>query len=93
MIIAAIQVTGLVERSGIQQAMAGLEEALYLGELLTGIFTLESHHCCVVTGLSQSHILGLITTIGERLTSSIVIILLDYLLLFYLYFETTPLRK
>lgn len=40
MIVAAIQVAGLVERTGIQQAVAWLEEAFELGELLTGIFTL-----------------------------------------------------
>lgn len=65
-IIAAIQVTGLVEGPGIQQTVARLEEALQLGELLAGIFTLQRRHCRVVTGLCQSHVLGFITTRGER---------------------------
>lgn len=67
-IIAAVQVAGLVEGPGIQQAVAGLEETLQLGELLAGIFALQRHHCCVVTGLSQSHVLGFVTTSGERST-------------------------
>lgn len=39
-IIAAIQVAGLVEGLGIQKAVARLEETLQLGELLTGTFIL-----------------------------------------------------
>lgn len=65
-IVAAVQVAGLVEGPGVQQAMAGLEEALQLGELLTGVLTLERQHGCVVTRLSQSHVLGLITTREKR---------------------------
>lgn len=65
-IIAAVQVAGLVEGPGIQQAVAWLEETFQLGELLTGIFTLKCHHCGVVTGLGQSHVLGLIATRGRR---------------------------
>ena len=65
-VVAAVQVTGLVEGPGVQQAMARLEEALHLGELLTGVFTLQRQHRCVVTWLGQSHVLGLITTTGRR---------------------------
>lgn len=65
MIVAAIQVAGLVEGPGVQQAVARLEETLQLCELLTGILTLQCHHCCIVTGLGQSHVLGFITTRGE----------------------------
>lgn len=65
-IIAAVQVAGLVEGPGIQQAMARLEETLQLGELLTGVLTLQRQHCRVVTGLSQSHVLGFITAGGQR---------------------------
>ena len=64
-IVAAIQVAGLVEGPGVEQAVARLEETLQLRELLTGILTLQRHHRCVVTGLSQSHVLGFITTTGE----------------------------
>lgn len=71
-IIAAVQVAGLVEGPGIQQAVARLEETLQLGEFLTGIFTLQRHHRRVVTGLSQSHVLGFITTRGERATLLII---------------------
>ena len=39
-IVAAVQVAGLVEGPGIQQAVARLEETLQLGELLTGVFSL-----------------------------------------------------
>lgn len=67
-IIAAIQVAGLVKGLGIQKAVARVEETLQLGELLTGTFALKVHHCCVVTGLSQSHVLGFITTRRERPT-------------------------
>lgn len=66
MIVAAIQVAGLVEGTGIQQAVAWLEEAFELGELLTGIFTLQSQDGRVVAGLSQSHVLGLIAARRER---------------------------
>lgn len=69
-IIAAIQVAGLVEGLGIQKAVARLEETLQLGELLAGTFILQRRHCCVVTGLSQSHVLGFITTRRERPTSN-----------------------
>lgn len=65
-IIAAVQVAGLVEGPGIQQAVARLEETLQLSELLTGVFSLQRQYRRVVTGLSQSHVLGLITTGGER---------------------------
>lgn len=65
-IIAAVQVAGLVEGPGIQQAVTRLEEALQLGELLTGIFTLQGQHRCVVARLGQSHVLGLITARGKR---------------------------
>lgn len=47
--------------------MAWLEETLQLGELLTGSIVLERHHHCVIAGLSQSHVLGFITTVGEIL--------------------------
>jgi len=65
-IVAAVQVAGLVEGEGVQQAVARLEETLQLGELLTGVFTLQRQHRRVVTGLSQSHELGFITTGGGR---------------------------
>lgn len=65
-IVAAIQVAGLVEGLGIQKAVARLEETLQLGELLTGAFALKVHHCCVVTGLGQSHVLSFITARRER---------------------------
>lgn len=47
--------------------MAWLEETLQVGELLTGTIVLERHHHCVVAGLSQSHVLGFITTVGKIL--------------------------
>lgn len=65
-VVAAVQVAGLVEGPGVQEAVAGLEEALQLGELLTGVLTLERQHGCVVTRLSQSHVLGLVTTREKR---------------------------
>lgn len=70
MVVAAVQVAGLVEGTGVQQAVAGLEEAFELCELLTGVFALQSQDGCVVAGLSQSHVLGLIAAGGERPTSS-----------------------
>ena len=63
-VVAAVQVAGLVEGPGIQQAVAWLEEALQLGELLTGVLALQGQHRCVVTRLGQSHVLGLITARG-----------------------------
>lgn len=68
MVIAAIQVAGVVEGLGIQEAMAWLKETLQLGELLTGAIALECCHCCVIAGLSQSHILGFVTTGRQILT-------------------------
>lgn len=65
-IVAAVQVAGLVEGPRIQQAVARLEEAFRQGELLTGVFTLQRQHRCVVTRLGQSHVLGLITTRRKR---------------------------
>lgn len=61
-IVAAIQVAGVVEGLGVQEAMARLEETLQLGELLTGTVVLERRHHRVIAGLSQSHVLGFITT-------------------------------
>lgn len=61
-IVAAVQVAGVVEGLGVQEAMARLEETLQLRELLTGTIVLERRHHCVIAGLSQSHVLGFITT-------------------------------
>lgn len=61
-IVAAVQVAGVVEGLGIQEAMARLEETLQLGELLTGGITLERCHHRIIAGLSQSHVLGFVTT-------------------------------
>lgn len=47
--------------------MAWLEETLQLGELLTGTIVLECHHHRVIAGLSQSHVLGFITTVEKIL--------------------------
>lgn len=82
-IVAAVQVAGLVEGPGIQKAMAWLEETLQLGELLTGIFTLQRHHGCVVTGLGQGHVLGFITTRRERPISNCARCFVLLSLLFY----------
>lgn len=84
-VVAAVQVAGLVEGSGIQQAVAWLEESLHLGQFLTGIFSLQRHHRCVVTGLSQSHILGLITARGRKKKLSYC---LCYLLFLYFILQT-----
>lgn len=69
MVVAAVQVARLVEGSWVQQAVARLEEALQLGQLLTGIFTLQGQDRRVVTGLGQGHILGLITTGNQKETT------------------------
>lgn len=66
-IVAAVQVAGVVEGLGIQETVARLEEAFKLRELLTGAVPLERHHRRVVAGLSQSHVLGFITTGRKRL--------------------------
>lgn len=60
-VVAAVQVAGLVEGPGVQQAMAGLEEALHLCKLQAAVLALEGGHGCVIAGLSQSDVLGLIT--------------------------------
>lgn len=70
MVVAAVQVAGLVEGPGVQQAVARLEETLQLGELLTGVLALQRQHLRVVTGLSQSHKLGFIAAGGGRPTPS-----------------------
>lgn len=48
-VVAAVQVAGLEEGPGVQQAVARLEEALQLRQLLTGVFTLQRQHRRVVT--------------------------------------------
>lgn len=65
MVVAPVQVAGLVEGLWVQKAVAGLEEALQLGQLLAGLFSLQGHHGGVVAGLGQSHVLGLITAGGH----------------------------
>ncbi|TNN47360.1 hypothetical protein EYF80_042448 [Liparis tanakae] len=65
-VVAAVQVAGLVEGQRVQQAVARLEETLQLGELLTGVFALQRQHRRVVAGLGQSHELGFITAGGGR---------------------------
>lgn len=40
MVVAAVQVAGLVEGLGIQKTMAWLEETLQLGQPLAGVFSL-----------------------------------------------------
>ncbi len=61
-VVAAVHVTRLVERVRVQQAVAGLEETFQICELQTVVFSLELWYCCIITGLSQGHILRLITT-------------------------------
>lgn len=70
-IVAAVQVAGLVEGPGIQKAVARLEETLQLRELLTGVIALQLRHRGVVAGLGQSHVLGFITAGRERPTSKV----------------------
>lgn len=67
MIVAAIQIAGVVKRLRIEKAMAWLEETFQLGELLAGTIVLERHYHCVIAGLSQSHVLGFITTVEKIL--------------------------
>ena len=62
-VVAAVQVAGLEEGPGVQQAVAGLEEALHLVELLAAVLALEAQHCRVVAGLSQGHVLGLVAAV------------------------------
>lgn len=61
-VVAAVQVTRLEIGPRVQQPVTRLEEAFESGQLLTGILILQCQHRSVVTGLSQSHVLGLITT-------------------------------
>lgn len=65
-VVAAVQVTGLVEGEGIKKPVAGLKEALHVGELQAVAVTLHGLDVYVVTRGCVLGELELVATGGER---------------------------